>query len=154
MTEPLTRLVEDEQGNLYWADQGQLWQVNEWRPIIEAEAYQGLPVSRLDDSLAAALPVRWGLPNGAWLRQGEQLYYFINQSLIPARTDDKALEALEIPAEMLALYPQLEAMNELRTQLNADTYLANVRRGPGLEFEVLGTVSKQDEIIVTGQAQC
>ncbi|HXV44480.1 MAG TPA: PDZ domain-containing protein [Anaerolineae bacterium] len=152
VADPLTRLVEDEQGNLYWAAQGQLWQVNEWWSAIESRIYEGLPVSRLDSSLAETLPVRPGLPNGAYLRQGEQLYYFINQSLIPAPAGSETMEAIDIPAEALALYPQLEAMDRLYTRLNADTYLANIRRGPGIEYEIMGTVSNQEEIVVTGRA--
>jgi hypothetical protein len=115
--------------------------------------YEGLPVSRLDSSLAETLPVRQGLPNGAYLRQGEQLYYFINQSLIPAPAGSEALEAIDIPAEMVALYPQLEAMDRLYTRLNADTYLANIRRGPGVEYEIMGTVSNQEEIVATAGSQ-
>ncbi|GAB4419209.1 MAG: hypothetical protein Fur0044_15460 [Anaerolineae bacterium] len=152
VADPLTRLVEDEQGNLHWAAQGQLWQVNEWWSAIESRLYEGLPVSRLDSSLAETLPVRPGLPNGAYLRQGERLYYFINGSLIPAAAGSETMEAIDIPAEALTLYPQLEAMDILYTRLNAETYLANIRRGPGLEYEILGTVSNQEEIVATGRA--
>lgn len=152
-TDPLTRLVEDKQGNLYWAAQGQLWQVNEWRPAIEAEAYRGLAVSRMDASLAGTLPVHWGLPDGTFLRQGEQLYYFNEGSLIAASADSETPSALDVPAEVLALYPQREAMDMLRTRLNAETYLANIRRGPGLEYEVMGVVSQREEIVVTGRGR-
>lgn len=152
VADPLTRLVEDEQGNLYWAAQGQLWQVNEWWSAIESRMYEGLPVSRLDSSLAETLPVRPELPNGAYLRQGERLYYFINGSLIPAAAGSETMEAIDIPAEALSLYPQMEAMDTLYTRLNADTYLANIRRGPGVEYEILGTVSNQEEIVATGRA--
>jgi hypothetical protein len=41
----------------------------------------------------------------------------------------------------------------LYTMLNADTAAANIRSGPGLEFEVLGTVSSNHYILVTGRAE-
>ncbi|MFN8454444.1 MAG: SH3 domain-containing protein [Anaerolineae bacterium] len=151
VADPLTRLVEDEQGNLYWVAQGQLWQVNEWWSAIESHSYAGLPVSRLDSTLASTLPIHQGLPNGAYLRQGDQLYYFINQSLIPAPAVRRH-GTIDVPAEMVALYPRLEAMDKLSTRLNGETYLANIRRGPGTEYEILGTVSNQEEIVATGRA--
>lgn len=40
----------------------------------------------------------------------------------------------------------------IKTRLNEDTHLANVRRGPGLEFDILGTVSGKDTIEVVGRA--
>jgi hypothetical protein len=43
-------------------------------------------------------------------------------------------------------------MDRLYTRLNADTYLANIRRGPGVEYEIMGTVSNQEEIVATGRA--
>ncbi|MBE7552428.1 MAG: SH3 domain-containing protein [Anaerolineales bacterium] len=151
-TDPLTRLVEDEWGNLYWVAQGQLWRVNEWRPIVEAETYRGLPLSRMDASLAGTLPVHEALPDGTFLCQGEQLYYFSEGSLIAAPAGSEALEVLDVPAEVLALYPQRETLDTLATRLNAETYLANIRRGPGLEYEIMGTVSRQEEIVVMGRA--
>jgi hypothetical protein len=41
----------------------------------------------------------------------------------------------------------------IQTRLNDDTTLANVRRGPGPEFEIMGTVSNQATIEVIGRAK-
>jgi hypothetical protein len=41
----------------------------------------------------------------------------------------------------------------IQTRLNGDTTLANVRRGPGPEFEIMGTVSNQATIEVIGRAK-
>ena len=50
----------------------------------------------------------------------------------------------------LAARPALAGI--VQTQLNDDTQRANVRSGPGLEFEVLGTVSSEETIEVIGRA--
>ncbi len=41
----------------------------------------------------------------------------------------------------------------IQTRLNEDTELANVRRGPGLEFEILGAISSEETIEVVGRAK-
>jgi hypothetical protein len=76
VADPLTRLVEDEQGNLYRAAQGQLWQVNEWwrHRISAMKVYREPPGQPLAETAGSPVCPR------AYLRQGEQLYYFINQA--------------------------------------------------------------------------
>src|SRR6185503_17596763 len=66
----------------------------------------------------------------------------------------KAMEAAS-PFEQsfvtLAARPALAGTVQMR--LNDDTQLAKVRSGPGLEFEVIGTVSSEETIEVIGRAK-
>ena len=55
----LTRLVFDDQDNLYWIAAGRRWQVNEWKGVIERADYTGIAATPLDDLLPAALRPDW-----------------------------------------------------------------------------------------------
>lgn len=150
--EPLTRLVRGETGKLYWVMNSRRWQVNDWQPVIDQESYPGPFISSLDSSLTGALPARLGLPDGAFLRQGEQVYYFNQGTVIPVpQTSRPAVAISTVPAGVLDLYPQQPSLTELATHLNADTPAANLRRGPGLEYDGVDTVSKASRIRVTGR---
>lgn len=152
--EALTRLVQNEQGHLYWVMGGRRWQVDDWQPVVVRDSYPGPFISHPDSSLAQALPTRLGLPDGAFLRQGEQVYYFNQGTIIPVnRTRGLNVEISSVPAGVLDLYPQQERLTELTTHLKADTSAANVRRGPGLEYEVMGTAYRANRIKVTGRAE-
>jgi len=72
----LTRLVSDEQGDLYWVAAGQRWRVNEWRSVASRPTYAGAPITRADSHLLATLSARDGFESGMLLRDGQYMYYF------------------------------------------------------------------------------
>ncbi len=150
----LTRLVFDDQDNLYWVVDGQRWQVNAWKQVLNEESYQGLPTSPLDRSLVEVLPLRSGLKSNTFLRQDETVYYFTDWTLIPLKENSyDERQVIEVPSGVLAIYPQQARLETMFTRLKADTPAANVRRGPGLEFEVIGTIYDTNRIIVKGRAE-
>jgi hypothetical protein len=68
-------------------------------------------------------------------------------------TSARAMEMASSPDVSAAVVTAKPAQaGTIKTRLNDDTNLANVRSGPGPEFEVLGTISRKDTIEVIGRA--
>jgi len=150
--ETLTQLVQNEQGKLCWVMNGRRWEIDNWQPVIKKDTYPGPFISRLDGSLAKTLPVRAGLPDGVFLRQGEQVYYYTQGAIIPvAQARGLKAEISSVPPGILDLYPKQEHLTRLLTQLKADAPAANVRRGPSLDYEVAGTASPASRIQAIGR---
>ncbi len=150
--EMLTRLVQNEQGKLCWVMNGRRWEIDNWQPVVKKDTYPGPFISRLDGSLAKALPVRAGLPDGVFLRQGERVYYYTQGAIIPvAQARGLKAEISSVPPGILDLYPKQEHLTRLLTQLKADAPAANVRRGPSLDYEVAGTASPASRIQAIGR---
>lgn len=151
----LTRLV-SHAGTLYWAAGGQLWRVNEWQDVVSSASYTGLLVTRLDSGLKARLPVRATFENGALLRQGQDVYYFehglVNARLIPvpAGAYDEA-QVIDVPQEVLSVYEQKEYLDRVETHLRPGINAANLRQGPGLQFDVTGMAGRSESLRVVGR---
>jgi hypothetical protein len=153
MTGVLTRLAFDGDGNLFWVMDGQRWQVNEWKAVVSGPNY-GEPTSRLDRSLQDTLPIRYELRSGTYLRQADAVYYLKYWSVIPVKAKSyDQVEVRDVPAEVLSVYEQQTTLDSLVTSLRADLPAANVRSGPGLGFEVVGVIHRDDKIVVTGRAK-
>ena len=56
-------------------------------------------------------------------------------------------------APLFEILPQTTTSTTIKTTLNADTQAANVRSGPGLEFEVLDVIDNTQTIVVKGRAE-
>ena len=155
MAEVLTRLVLDDQDNLFWVVNGQRWQINAWKDVVNDPAYNGVPLSRLNRSLQESLPVRVGLKPHTYLRQNEEVYYFADYSIFPlAQNSYDEADVIEVPSGVLAVYPQADTLDTLWTRLNAkEIIVANVRRGPGPAYETIGIVNIAQDILVTGRAK-
>ncbi len=153
LTDILTRLVMDDEDNLYWVVNGRRWQVNEWKDIVLQSDYHDGTIGHLDSALGYALPMRLGLKNNSYLRQDGDLYYFNQGSIIPlpqANYDDA--EIIDVPSQVLTLYPQKSTLDILLSQLK-DTPAAYMRTGPDTDFEAIKTVYKNSTIIIKGRAQ-
>lgn len=99
----LSRLLMDKSDGLYWVSQGQRWLAMDVQPIIYAKDYQGPPPTLADDALLAKLPLQQTARPGPFLRQGDTVYYFYRDTLVPVTADmvDEN-EILDVPASALA----------------------------------------------------
>ncbi|HXV97870.1 MAG TPA: SH3 domain-containing protein [Anaerolineae bacterium] len=150
--EALSRLVFDNQDNLYWVAAGRRWQVNAWKRVVERADYAGLPATPLDDLLLAALPVQAGFDTGTLLRAGQVVYYVDGDALIPVEVDvPAALAVIDVPVDMLAAYEQKAQLDQTLVRLKADTPAANVRQDPQLLAEVIGVVQNPAKIVALGR---
>lgn len=150
--DPLTRLSYDAEDNLYWIADGQRWQVNEWKKVIEQADYTGMQPTPLDESLAAHLPLRTGFSQGTLLRANQQLYFLDQDSLVRVTGGlSRETAVLDIPAEVVAVYPQRSELEQAQVRLSADTAAANVRQAPDLQAEVLGTVQNSAHLVALGR---
>lgn len=148
----LTRLVYDDQDNLYWVAEGRRWPVNEWKKVVERADYAGLSPTHLDRSLAAALPVRAGFKEGMLLRAGSTVYYFSPEALIPVQGGVSSEAAvLDVPAEMVGAYARQTQLAQAVISLKTDTPAANVRQSPSLQAEVIGTVQNPQKLTAQGR---
>ncbi len=149
----LSRLVFDEQNNLYWVMDGQLWQLNAWQQVVNDPHYN-IPTGRLAPSLREAWPIQLGLKNAMFLRQDDTVYYFMHQSVAPLEAGSyDEFEVVDVPPGVLAVYKQQAGLETVFTTLNDDTPAANARRGPGLEFEVIDTVYDNNTIVAKGRTE-
>ncbi|NJN97795.1 MAG: hypothetical protein HC875_28810 [Anaerolineales bacterium] len=99
--------------------------------MIEQADYTGMQPSPLDGSLAARLPVRAGFSQGTLLRANQQLYFFDQSSLVRVTGGLSGETAvLDIPTEVVAVYPQRSELEQTQVRLSADTAAANVRQSP------------------------
>ncbi len=148
----LSRLVQDRRNRLYWAADGKLWSVNAWRRVVTGDDYLGVPVSQLYPSLQEMLPPAAEFPNGILLRQDDTVYYLYYGAIIPVATDlaDEA-DVIDVPDGVLAAYRPETQLERVFVHLNADTQAANMRQGPGLEYDVIKVIEKGNDLIrVTG----
>ena len=176
LTGELTRLVSDEQGDLYWVAAGQRWRVNEWRAVVSRPTYEGAPITQADKRLLAALPARDGFENGMLLREGKTVYYFdrpanvtstqagVYARIIPITSAIKG-EVIDVPAGVLAAYELKSGLTQTNARLIIETSAANLRQGPGLDQPVLTIIQRtepitaygwtpaQDWLLVEGQGQ-
>ena len=149
----LTRLLYDEDNNLHWVANGKLWRVNEWKGTVQASSHPKLATSRLNESLQAKLPIHYGL-NGVLIRRGQTVFYNMNRTITLVTSDNlDGVEIVDILPEMLGLYPRQQQLEMAWTKLNSLTQAANVRSGPGLNFEIIDTIDKNDRILVRGRAE-
>lgn len=149
----LTRLVYDEQDGLYWVAEGRRWPVDEWKKIVERADYNGIQPSRLDSSLENRLALQSGWRDGILLRAGDIVYYFDQNSLIPVPGSvGSEVAVLDVPLEMLAVYGQQNGLAQAEVQLKAGTPGANVRQGPSLKAEVIGTVQNTAMMVAQGRS--
>ena len=102
----------------------------------------GQPPSDQAAALVASLPVSQSL---AVQTADEPEATFVSYDI------PQALTMADVPS----ISPSVEGVNTLqvmRTKLNEATSVANVRRGPSVDFEVIGTVADDETIVVTGRA--
>lgn len=104
----LTRLVQFEQGNLYWVMDGQRWLVNEWQPVISQVDYAEGQPTPLDDWLQHNLPVRLNFERGMLLQsEGGPVYAYDFNTIIPAgRAEYAQTRIIQVPADVLTVYPR------------------------------------------------
>ncbi|MBE7551406.1 MAG: SH3 domain-containing protein [Anaerolineales bacterium] len=149
----LTRLVYDDRDRLYWVAEGRRWPVDAWKKVVERADYAGIQPTRLDRSLETRLALEAGLSDGMLLQAGDAIYYFNRNSLIPVPGGvGSEVAVLDVPAEMLGAYSQQTQLEAVTARLKADTPAANVRRGPSLEAEVMGTLQNTAEIVAQGRS--
>lgn len=149
----LTRLVYDEQDQLYWVAEGRRWPVDEWKKVVERADYTGIQPTRLDSSLEALIPLQAGLSDGMLLRADNTIYYFDEGALIPVPGSiGSEVAVLDVPAEMLGAYAQQTELAQAAVQLKADTPAANVRQSPTLNAEVVGTVQNTAKLVGRGRS--
>lgn len=147
LAEPLTQLVLSEQVNLYWVMDGQRWLVNEWREGLSGREAGGLPVTRLDTWLQEHLPARLNLENGTLLRSGEATYYLNGNEIIPVNEKSaKQARVIEVPAGVLAAYQQRTQLNPVYLRLAEGQAVAEVRQGPGVEYDALGLIGHKVKV--------
>lgn len=140
--EELTRLVVSEQDNLYWMMNGQRWLVNEWREVVMAADYAGIPASHLDTWLQNNLPVRLNLENGLLLRDEKRIYYLSDGCIIPVTKKLNApANVIDVPAGVLSVYPIQQQLGP--TSLRLAGPVAEVRRGPDAAYPVIGPVGSR-----------
>lgn len=164
--EPLTTLIEDNQNDLYWLSNGKLFAVNTWKSIVNKSTYTGMPVTRLDSLLRQKLPLASTLEHNALLRSNDIVYALQDDIIIPVIIDGQRVIAtdgygtpvvsmadnvindqrniVDIPAEMLEAYKKDAWWYQVVVTFNAETQAANLRRGPGLEQEVVTIITRND----------
>ena len=147
----LTRLVQNEQGRLYWVSNGKRWMVERWKPVVTQADYLGIPVTHLDPSLQANLPVRAQFRRGTLLRDGGQVYYYWLGYVTPAPKDVDLSDVMDVPPGVLATYTQKMTIDRVFGQLNANTEAANLRSGPGLNYDVLDVIKQSNGFRANGQ---
>lgn len=150
----LTRLVADEKENLYWMLTGQrvpVPQPEQWQDGTAQVRGFGVPATPLDKTLVRALPTRSAFEQGALLRANGTIYYYAidKVGLVEASLVNKA-EVIDVPAGLLATYEVVTELDYTFMTLNG-TQAANLRSGPGVGFEVLGTIAGQDKFRVAGR---
>jgi hypothetical protein len=106
----LTRVIQDEAGQVYWVVNGQRWSVERW-----TEALQSLDPSPVDATLLVGLPLTRqvkDLPSGTLLTSDDASFYYlfgdglirrIGQELLSAYGLDTS-QALHIPDPVLLAY--------------------------------------------------
>jgi len=150
----LTRLLFDSKDYLYWVAKGQRWQAHAWKSIVREFPQHELAVSHLDGSLQDRLPVH--SLNGQLLRgQGGLVYYHANRFItpLPSNISYDEMGIIDVPESALAAYTLHTQLKEAWTILNDSTQAANVRKGPSLNSEVIGTIDKTDRILIRGRAE-
>jgi hypothetical protein len=151
----LTRLVQDQAGQLYWVADGQLWSVDGWKGIVSGDGYTGAPLSQIAPALQKSLGPARSFENGALLQHNGMVYYLYEGSFIPAAATlaDQA-HPIDIPSGVLAAYPLSDHPDQMPVKLNAGTEAANLREGPGLEYEIVTVVNRAESepILATGQS--
>jgi len=148
---PLSRLLGDRHGNLYWMAQGRRWAVDRWQqPVAQA----GLPVTLLEPDLQKLLPPPVRLEAGMVLKQGPALYYFQHDAIvpIPAEVDLGDPLLIDVPAGAAAAYPTRQYLEQANIALVGSAPLVQIYAGPGSTFSVTGVVHRDDTTLVA-QAQ-
>jgi hypothetical protein len=141
----LTRLGQDSQNHLYWAAQGRLWSVEDWQEIVNRQDYTGLPVTHLDQSLQRRLLPATPFENGTLLRHEENVYYLLDHAIYPLTTTGyEEVNLIDLPAEMLAAYRQTAQLEAVSVNLNDATQAANLRSGPGLAYDIVTVINKDE----------
>jgi len=122
----LTRLVQFEQGNLYWVMDGQRWLVNEWQPVISRVDYAEGQPTPLDDWLQYNLPVRLNFEQGMLLQsEGGPVYAYDFNAITPANQVDYAqTRIIQVPVDVLTVYPRQHAPEAIAR------YLVTARPSP------------------------
>jgi hypothetical protein len=107
----LTRLVQFEQGNLYWVMDGQRWLVNEWQPVVSDVDYAGVQPVPLDDWLQHNLAVRLNFERGMLLQSEDgPVYAYDFNTISPVDQAEYAqTRIIQVPADVLAVYPRYHA---------------------------------------------
>ncbi|MBE7467848.1 MAG: SH3 domain-containing protein [Anaerolineales bacterium] len=84
---------------------------------------------------------------------GRWTLYFYSQNALVRVTGGLSGETavLDIPAEVVAAYPQRSQLEQAQVRLTADTAAANVRQAPDLQAEVLGTVQNSAHLVALGR---
>lgn len=59
----------------------------------------------------------------------------------------------DIPTGSPAVYAEKSEAQRLHTRLNQETHLANIRSGPGVEFEIIGTVDQETDLVAAGRTE-
>jgi hypothetical protein len=117
----LTRLVQFEQGNLYWVMDGQRWLVNEWQPVVNRAGYVDMQPTPLDDWLQHNLPVRLNFEPGMLLKnEGGRVYaYDFNSNTMTPVDQAEYTQAriIRVPAGVLAVYPRPHAPQSIARYL-------------------------------------
>ncbi len=80
------------------------------------------------------------------------LFNEVDEPDVTAAAHYAVTTASTLPDEQPAVEERSNGLPVMRTRLDEATSVANVRRGPGLEFEVLGRVDDSLTLIVTGRA--
>jgi len=111
LTGDLTRLVQFEQGNLYWVMDGQRWLVNEWQPVVSRVDYADGAPAPLDDWLQYNLPVRLYFEQGMLLQsEGGPVYAYDFNTITPTNQVEYAqARIIQVPADVLTVYPRQHA---------------------------------------------
>ncbi|MDM8529434.1 SH3 domain-containing protein [Anaerolineales bacterium HSG24] len=139
---------------LFWVDNGMLIRAERWIHLVKRVDYNGMPITDLSVALANMLPLNEQLTvqNGAVLHDGEQAYYVDNYTLVPMMGSYNEATVIHAPNEILEMYLRKPTLQRANTQL-VTVDAANLRRGPGTNFKVEGTVYKEDNITVVGRSE-
>jgi len=126
LAEELTRLVQFEQGNLYWVMDGQRWLVNEWQPVINRIDYTGVQPTPLDDWLQHNLAVRLNFEPGMLLQsEGGPVYAYDFNTISPVdQTESTQARIIRVPADVLTVYPRQHAPEAIARYLVTANALA------------------------------
>jgi hypothetical protein len=121
----LNRLVQFEQGNLYWVMNGQRWLVNEWQPVISRVDYAGGQPTPLDDWLEHNLAVRLNFEQGMLLQsEGGPVYtYDFDAITLVDQAEYVQARIIQVPADVLTVYPRHHAPDAIARYLVTDTHV-------------------------------
>ncbi len=151
---PLSRLVLDKQNNLYWVLDGQRWQVNEWKSVVLGDHFTAVPVTRADNTLLNSLATQKALPHGSFLRQNDKVFYYLYNAIIPLAQGDYNNDLIiDVPFGVLDVYPQQDSIKPMWSTLKAEVQAANLRSGPGLEFEIVELIEQTEHFLIRGRAE-